>query len=396
MGLFDFLKNEKRDNGQTFLAAMSGIGGSGGVAVTDKSAMTFSAVYAAVRILSESIASLPINLYKKDAKGNKVIQDAHPVQRLISLEPNKIMTSYNFRAAMVSNLVLKGNAYAIIHRDGTGRPNELQLIDNDKVKILHYENELFYEIKDTEMPIPASEMLHFVGLNFDGIQGKNPIEVQRDTIGLSVSANKYGGNFYKNAAAPQGILMHPGKITREAAERLKASWNANYAGVHNAHRTALLEEGMQFKTVTLNPADVDFLNTRKYQVNEIARIFRIPPHLLGSLDNATYANIEQQQIDFVMHTLRPYLINIEQELCRKLLRENEKRDMYIKMNVSALLRGDSDARAKYYQTLNQIGVLSINEIRSLEDLSPVADGDIHYYPLNFAPIGTQQNNEESA
>jgi len=146
----------------------------------------------------------------------------------------------------------------------------------------------------------------------------------------------------------------------------------------------------------LNPADVDFLNTRKYQVNEIARIFRIPPHLLGSLDNATYANIEQQQIDFVMHTLRPYLINIEQELCRKLLRENEKRDMYIKMNVSALLRGDSDARAKYYQTLNQIGVLSINEIRSLEDLSPVADGDIHYYPLNFAPIGTQQNNEESA
>jgi len=150
---------------------------------------------------------------------------------------------------------------------------------------------------------------------------------------------------------------------------------------------------MTFKTIQMNPQDVDFLNTRKFQVNEIARIFRIPPHLLADLERATFSNIEAQQIDFVVHTIRPYLVNIEQEMNKKLLRETEKKDHYVKFSIQGLLRGDSEARSKYYQTLNQIGVLSINEIRAFEDMNPVADGDTHYYPLNFAPINQPNNGD---
>ena len=396
MGLFDFFKREERNNnGRAYLSAMAGLGPSNGVAVTPETALSFSAVYAAVRILSESIASLPINLYKLDSDGNRVIQKDHPVQKLIAREPNNLMTSYDFRQAMVANLVLKGNAYAFIHRNNVGRPTMLQIIDNDKIKLLHHEGELFYDIEKIDLPVPASEMLHVAGLNFNGIEGQSPIKVQRDTLALAISANVYGTNFYKNAATPRGIIKHPGKITKEAAERLRASWNSQNQGVYNAHRTAILEEGMSFQSIQLNPADVDFLATRKYQTNEIARIFRIPPHLLADLERATFSNIEAQQIDYVVHTLRPYLVNFEQELCRKLLKENEKENHYIKFSVQGLLRGDSAARAKYYQTLNQIGVLSINEIRAFEDMSPVDNGDIHYYPLNFAPIGQQEPVDES-
>ena len=396
MGLFDFLKGEKRNNdGRAYLSAMAGLGPANGVAVTPETALSFSAVYAAVRILSESIASLPVNLYKLEDNGDRDIQKEHPVQKLLALEPNSLMTSYDFRQAVVANLVLKGNAYAFIHRDGTGRPTSLQIIDNDSIELLHHEGELFYDIKNIELPVPASEMLHFAGLNFNGITGQSPIDVQRDTLALAISANLYGTNFYKNAATPRGIIKHPGKITKEAAERLRNSWNSQNQGVYNAHRTAILEEGMSFQSIQLNPADVDFLKTRSYQVNEIARIFRIPPHLLADLERATFSNIEAQQIDYVVHTLRPYLVNIEQELCRKLLRDNEKQNHYIKFSVQGLLRGDSAARAKYYQTLNQIGVLSINEIRAFEDLSPVENGDLHYYPLNFSPIGKGEPTDES-
>ncbi len=397
MALLDFFKTTKRNtSGQNYLAALAGIGTDNSVAINQNTALTFSAVFAAVRILSESIASLPVNLYRKTDDGTRTIQNANPLQALISVEPNQMMTSYNFFQAMVSNLVLQGNAYAFISRGNTARPDALHILDPQKVKILHHENEVFYEIEKVELPVPASEILHFTGLSFDGIKGKSPIEVQRDTLSLAVSANKYGGQFFTNAATPKGVLQHPGKITKEAADRLRSSWNQSYGGVYNAHKTAVLEEGMTFKTIQMNPQDVDFLNTRKFQVNEIARIFRIPPHLLADLERATFSNIEAQQIDFVVHTVRPYLVNIEQEMNKKLLRENEKKDHYIKFSVQGLLRGDSEARAKYYQTLNQIGVLSINEIRAFEDLSPVADGDTHYYPLNFAPINepnTQNNGD---
>ena len=236
-------------------------------------------------------------------------------------------------------------------------------------------------------------MLHFQGLSYDGIKGRSVIQTHRDSFGLSIAANKYGGAYYGNAASPSGILSHPGKLSKEAADRLKFSWNSSYGnGPMNAHKTAILEEGMSFKPVSMNPQDADFLNTRKFQVTEIARIFRVPPHMIGDLDRATFTNIEQQGIDFLTHTLRPYLINLEEELERKLFRENEQDTYKIMFNANGMLRGDSEARAKFYKDMSSIGVLSINDIRRMENMNDIgSDGDKHYYALNYAPIDAQSD-----
>jgi len=390
MALFDFLRSEKRNNGQNFIFNTLGLGGSNtGVRVDEQTALTFSAVYACVRVLAESVASLPIHVMKRENNGNVVTDRTHPVYNLIARRPNKIMTSYTWRNSLMANLCLQGNSYYIIERDSAARPTQLIYVSPEDVDVKYTKGEVFYSIKNYDTPFTADNILHFMGLGYDGIKGKSVVELHRDTIGLSIAANKYGGSFYGNAATPSGILKHPGKLTQEAAERLRNSWNNKYAnGPSNAHKTAILEEGMEFKSISLSPQDADFLNTRKFQIAEIARLFRVPPHMIQDLDRATYSNIEQQSIDFVMHTLRPYLVNLEEEMNRKLFRENEQDSLYIKLNVAGLLRGDSAARADYYREMSSIGVLSINEIRRLEELNdlPGDAGDKHYYPLNFAPI----------
>ena len=393
MGLLDFFRPEKRDNGQTFLSNAFGAGNGTGVSVSKDTALNYSAVYACVRVLSESIASLPLNVYEEERNGDRTLAKDHPIYKLISREPNSYMTSYTWREVLMANLVLRGNAYFFIERDRNARPISLSYLDSDKVTVTHHEGDLFYSIKGVETPVHQSNILHFKGLGFDGVKGKSVIKVHQDTIGLSLAANKYGGNFFGNASKPSGVLKHPAKLSKEAANRLKNSWNASYGGVGNAHRTAILEEGMDFKTVSINPQDADFLNTRKFQVNEIARVFRVPPHLIGDLDRATFSNIEQQGIDFVVHTLRPYLSNIEAELNRKLFRESEKEFYFIKFNVNGLMRGDSKARAEYYKAMSSIGAMSINEIRRLEDYNRIENGNKHYYPLNMQDINTTKDGE---
>lgn len=398
--IFDFFKTEKRDNGQTFLQNVLGTLSNTGVAVNENSALTYSAVFACVRVLCESVASLPIEVIKEDKDGNKSLDKAHPVYKLLARKPNNYMTSYTWRQTLMANLVLNGNSYFRIIRDGSARPVALRYIPSENVLVKLNGDEVFYEIKSVKNKSSVSvkeegeiikheDMLHFLGLGYDGLIGKSVIEVHRDSIGLSVAANKYGGAFYGNAATPSGILSHPGKLSKEAAERLKHSWNSTYGnGPMNAHKTAILEEGMSFKPVSLNPQDADFLNTRKFQVTEIARIFRVPPHMIGDLDRATFSNIEQQSLDFLTHTLRPYLVGLEEELERKLFRENELDTYSIMFNTNAMLRGDSEARAKYYKDMSSIGVLSINDIRRLENLNDIGEGgDKHYYALNYAPVG---------
>ena len=402
MGLLDFFKKEKRDNGQTFLSNHFGNTTNTGVQVNESSSLTYSTVYACVRVSSESVASLPIHVFKKDADGNGRVNDTtHPVYNLLAKRPNNYMTSFTWRQILMTNLVLNGNSYFRIERDSSARPIALHYIPSDQVTVKVVEDEVFFEIKNKDRDrdsdvIAHDNMLHFLGLGFDGLKGKSVVETHRDSIGLAIAANKYGGSFYGNAATPSGILSHPGKLSTEAAERLKTSWNRSYGnGPNNAHKTAILEEGMAFKPVTLSPQDADFLNTRKFQVSEIARIFRVPPHMIGDLERATFSNIEQQSLDFLIHTLRPYLVNLEQELERKLFRENEQSSYYIKFDTNGLLRGDSAARAQYYKDMSAIGVLSINEIRRLEDLNDIGDsGDDHYYALNYAPIGTEPEEEK--
>lgn len=396
MGLLDwFRSSEKRDNRQTFLsAAIGGLGANTGVSVTKDSSISFGAVWACVRVLSESIASLPIHVYREDADGDRVVDKAHPVYNLIARDPNGFMTSYTWRETLMSNLLLEGNSYYLIKRDSNARPISLIYLNTDDVKVIKSEGHLFYEVKGLDQPVLAQDMLHFLGLGFDGCKGKSVLRVHQDTIGLSLGANITAGSYFGNASQVQGVLRHPGKMTKEAVDRLRDSWNNRLSGSYNSHKTAILEEGMDFKPVTISANDRQLLDSRRFQVNEIARIFRVPPHMIGDLEKATFSNIEMQSIEFVTHTLRPYLVNIESELNRKLFRENERSTHYIKLNVEGLLRGDSQARAKYYKELMGMGVLSVNEVRRFEDLNKIGpEGDVHYIPLNFGPIGKTDSDE---
>ena len=239
------------------------------------------------------------------------------------------------------------------------------------------------------------DMLHFYNLSLDGITVQSVIQAQRTTISTSISSNDMAGSYLGNSSQVGGIIKHPGKLSAEAVARLRTSWNQNHSGSFTAGKTAILEEGMTFEQTKINANDYQLIETRRFQVEEIARIFKVPLSLIGHLEKAAnYSSIEALSIDFVRFTLTPYIVNIEQELNRKLFRDNEQRDYYTKINVSGLLRGDSSARATYYREMSAIGVLSINEIRRMEDLNRIGDeGDMHYYPLNFAPIGKTDEDE---
>lgn len=399
MGFLDFFRfnTEKRDNGQNFLRAhsVSNLGQSSGVAVTRDSSLTFSAVYACVRIISESIASLPINVYLEEADGDRILQKNHPVQKLLSRKPNNYMTSYTFKDVILTNLLLEGNAYFLIVRDGSARPIELICLDPSKVEVYRHEGQLYYKIEGEDATILQDDMLHFVGLSFDGLKGRSVLNSQRATIGTSIAANVTAGNVLGNTTQVGGIIKHPGKLSAEAIERLRTSWNNTYQGPFAAGKTAILEEGMTFEPSRINAQDRQLLESRRFQVEEIARIFKVPLSLIGHLEKAAnYSSIEALSIDFVRFTLTPYIVSIEEEMNRKLFRENEQDNHYVKIQVEGLLRGDSNARANFYKQMIDMGVLSINEVRKLENLNRIENGDTHYFPMNYAPIG-QSNQEEN-
>ena len=399
MGFLDFFRfnTEKRDNGQNFLRAhsVSNLGQSSGVAVTRDSSLTFSAVYACVRIISESIASLPINVYLEEADGDRILQKNHPVQKLLARKPNNYMTSYTFKDVILTNLLLEGNAYFLIVRDGSARPIELICLDPSKVEVYRHEGQLYYKIEEEDATILQDDMLHFVGLSFDGLKGRSVLNSQRATIGTSIAANVTAGNVLGNTTQVGGIIKHPGKLSAEAIERLRTSWNNTYQGPFAAGKTAILEEGMTFEPSKINAQDRQLLESRRFQVEEIARIFKVPLSLIGHLEKAAnYSSIEALSIDFVRFTLTPYIVSIEEEMNRKLFRENEQDEHYVKIQVEGLLRGDSNARANFYKQMIDMGVLSINEVRKLENLNRIENGDTHYFPMNYAPIG-QSNQEEN-
>mgnify|MGYP002624170880 FL=1 len=349
MGLFDFFKpkSEKRHHGDNnFLLANYGQRANSGVTVDENSALNFSAVWACVRVISEAVASLPIGVYEEKENGTRGLNKSNPIYPLLAYEPNNYMTSFIFREVLMNNLLIHGNAYFHIIRDASLRPIELIYLDSEDVTPRKMKDGIYYEIKDPQerktynKPIPQFDMLHFVGMGYDGVKGKSVLRTHADTIGLSLGANVTASSYFGNSTQMSGILKHPGKLNEEAAQRLKSSWNNNYSGPYNANKTAVLEEGMDFKPINIPASDKQLLASRLFQVQEIARIFRVPPHLIGDLSKANYNSMEQLSIEFVRTTLRPYLVNIESELNRKLFRESERGKFYVKMYVEGLLRGD--------------------------------------------------------
>tara|TARA_B110000467_G_C18331672_1_gene493659 strand:+ start:1752 stop:3029 length:1278 start_codon:yes stop_codon:yes gene_type:complete len=403
LGIFDFLRRKDKSSdteqrsiyGQTIIG--SAFGNASGEVVSKEQALRVAAVWSCVRVLSETIASLPISLYERDENNQKKVKSDNPLNALISQQPSPLFNSFMFFERIMVDLSLDGNSYAYIERNNGGFPIGLHPIKCNDVDVFISPKGrgVYYEIKqsDSENIYPkvgrvnGIDMIHIKGLSTNGIQGKSPIQMAAETLGIALALDKHAGAYFKNGSQLGGILKHPGTLKPETAKRLRESWSNNYSGTSNTGKTAILEEGMDFQARTIPNNQAQFIESRQYQISDICRIFRVPNHLVNDLSNATYSNIEAQQIDFVVHTITPWIKRIESELNAKLVPFKKRGSEYFKFNLTAILRGDSKARADYYRTLVNIGVMSPDEVRKLEDLNSVGGASEDYYmQSNMLPI----------
>lgn len=384
-----------------------------GKRVNERSAMQMTAVYSCVRILSEAVAGLPLHLYQYTDKSSKEKAVENPLYFLLHDEPNTEMTSFVFRETLMTHLLLWGNAYSQIIRNGKGEVMGLYPLMPDRMTVNRDEKgRLYYEymvssddaktLKDGTVRLSPYDVLHIAGLGFDGLVGYSPIAMAKNAIGLAIAAEEYGSKFYANGATPSGILEYPGTV--KEPDKVRESWNAGFGGSSNAHKIAVLEEGMKYTPISISPNEAQFLETRKFQINEIARIFRVPPHMVGDLEKSSFSNIEQQSLEFVKYTLEPWLVRWEQAMQRALIPQDDKSKYFIKFNVEGLLRGDYQSRMQGYATARQNGWMSANDIRELENLDriPAEDGgDLYLINGNMMPLsmsgaayGKEENQNE--
>ncbi len=389
-------KPQNRTAGSSYSFFMGG--SASGKQVNERTSMQMTAVYSCVRILSEAVASLPLNVYRYTDTGGKEKAIDHILYRLLHDEPNPEMSSFIFRETLMTHLLLWGNAYAQIIRNGKGEVIGLYPLMPDRMTVDRDSNgRLYYKYRKSNDDAPTmesgvvslapSDVLHVPGLGFDGLVGYSPIAMAKNAIGLAIAAEEYGSKFYANGAAPSGVLEHPG--TLKDPTRVRDSWNSTFGGSSNSHKVAVLEEGMKYTPISISPNEAQFLETRKFQINEIARIFRVPPHMVGDLEKSSFSNIEQQSLEFVKYTLDPWVIRWEQALYRTLLSEEEKKTYFFKFNVEGLLRGDYQSRMQGYATARQNGWMSANDIRELEDLDRIPaelGGDLYLINGNMPPL----------
>ena len=369
-----------------------------GKRVNERSAMQMTAVYSCVRILSEAVAGLPLHLYQYTDKSSKEKVVENPLYFLLHDEPNTEMTSFVFRETLMTHLLLWGNAYSQIIRNGKGEVVGLYPLMPDRMTVNRDEKgRLYYEymvssddaktLKDGTVRLSPYDVLHIPGLGFDGLVGYSPIAMAKNAIGLAIAAEEYGSKFYANGATPSGILEYPGTV--KEPDKVRESWNAGFGGSSNAHKIAVLEEGMKYTPISISPNEAQFLETRKFQINEIARIFRVPPHMVGDLEKSSFSNIEQQSLEFVKYTLEPWLVRWEQAMQRSLIPQDDKSKYFIKFNVDGLLRGDYQSRMQGYATARQNGWMSANDIRELENLDRIPGedgGDLYLINGNMMPL----------
>ena len=368
---------------------------SSGKSINVNTGLTFTAVYAAIRVLAESIAGLPLKVHQMDGTSSTPAR-SHPLYGLLHDTPSGEQSSYAWRETIMGHVLTYGNGYSEIIRNGAGLPVAIFPIRPDRVSIARIDEKIVYVYTghDSEpRPILADDIIHIAGLGFDGLQGYSPIRLFREAIGMGLAAEEFGASFFGNAARPSGVLSHPGVLTPEAASRLRDSWGTMHKGSNKAGKVAILEEGMQWSHLSIPPEDAQFLQSRAFQVREIARIYRVPPHLLADLEGgASFASIEQMSIDFVQYSLRPWLIKWEQELMRKLLSDRTR--FRIEHSADALLRGDTTTRYSAYKTGREGGWLSINDIRELEGMGSIAGGDAYLQPLNMVAVGEAEADQE--
>ena len=351
---------------------------------------------ACVRVLAETVAHLPFVLYQRDGDDGRRRANEHPLYRLLQIAPNGWQTPFEFREMMMGHVLLRGNAYAYKNVDRAGTVVELIPLNPTRVEAKHGQNGVVYEFRDKtgqKTTFPAEFIFHLKGYASDGLTGVSPIAEAREAVGLAVAAEEFGARSFANDAQPAGVLEHPAKLGEEALSNLRDSIKANHAGVQNARKYMILEEGMKWTKIGMTPNDTQFIETRKFQIEEIARIFRVPPHLIGHLERATFSNIEHQGLEFVTHTILPWLRRWEQAINARLMTPRESETYYCEFLVDALLRGDISTRYSAYATGRQWGWLSVNDIRKRENMDLIDEGDQYLVPLNMSSAGDLPSSE---
>lgn len=365
-----------------------------GVSISERNALQITTVFACVRIISETIASLPLHVYKREGSGKNRAPE-HPLYYVLHDEANSEMTAFSFWETMAQWMLTWGNAYAEIERDGTGNVVALWPLSPDLVRVDRKAGKLVYKfssVEGVEITLPAEKVLHFHGMGWDGRSGYSPIQLSREALGFAKATEKYGSKFFANGGKPGGVLEMEGVLRDKAAqERVRESWSEIHGGADNSHRVAILEAGMKYKPISLPPNDAQFLETRRFQKADIAQIFRVPLHMINDLSNATFSNIEHQSIEFVVHTIRPYLVRMEQEIRRKLFTTTSEKGKYTaEWLVDGLLRGDAKSRNEALQIQRQNGIINADEWREIENRNPQEGEQGKAYLVNGAMISIDQ------
>lgn len=351
-----------------------------GVTVSEENAIRLPVVYACVGLIADAVAQLPVKVCQQVENGETRVFTDHPAYRLLNYRPNDRMTAFTYRSTALHHALLWGNSYSEIEVNGGGVPQTLWLALPDRTwpELLQDGTVIYHTTIDFESrTLDPSDVLHIPALGFDGVVGYSPISVARQAVGLGLAMEEFGAKFFGNDAKSGGFLKHPGKLGADAIKRIREGWDAQ-SGLTDAHRPKVLEEGMEFIQTTINPEDAQFLESRDFQVAEIARMYRVPLHMVQSVSGSTSwgSGLEEMSLGFVRYTLDPWMTRLEQEWSSKLLTEDEKaQGYYIKHDTSALLRGDARARSEFYSRAldPQTGWLKRNEVRDMEDHDPITE-----------------------
>ena len=357
-----------------------------GTNVSPDTALTFTAVWSAIRLLTESVSSLPISVYRVENNGDKTEAVKESLYSLLKYKPNSYQNKITFFEKIMMDLCVNGNSYVYIERNRLARVTGLYCMNYEDMTIIQKDNQLFYENGETGEVYNSNDLLHFTGMTTDGIKGLSPIDQCKKAIGWGMAIEEYGNTFFKNGAKLSGVLSTDRSLSETAIDRLRKSFNNTYSQLSGSNQTAILEEGLTFKPVGISPDQAQFLASRTFSLEEICRIWNIPPHMLADLSKSSFNNIEMQSQEFVTYTLLPYLTRIENEMNLKLFRTSDVGKLFIKFNVGGLLRGNTKDRSEFYTKMINTGVMSINEVRALEDLNKIEDGDKHFMQMNMTTI----------
>lgn len=375
-----------------WMDSMTGGGGKSftGINVTAENALKYSAKWNSTAILSQTIASLPLIMYKKSKDGNKKRAEDHQLFDLLHNQPNPEMTSFTWRETAMVHLVTWGNHYSLIEFEGMGwnikglwplDPGRVHMERSDGNKIVYR----FTKPNGEDKVYPDWMIFHIPGMGFNGRIGYNVLKKSAESLGLGLAIEEFGARFFDADSTPGGLLEHPGRLSTEAKQNLKDGWKAIHASLAGSHQLGVVEEGMKYKDVSKNPEEAQALQSRKFQVTEEARWSGLPPHKLKDLEHATFSNIEEMQIEFIMDSIRLWVTRWEQVISWKLLRQDERKTFFPEFLIEGLLRGDIEKRYKAYATGKQWGFLNSDEIRRMENMNPTKDGSgkIYWGPLNY-------------